>query len=85
MNKRFEWDNVNIAIKDNITKKKYYTDITCIDELIDLMNAFDEENTHLKKIINFDGLKYGDVTDLKLANEIIDSQREKLKILENLL
>jgi hypothetical protein len=46
--KRFEWDNVNIAITDTQNKKNYWIDITCIDELIDLLNTFNDENEQLK-------------------------------------
>ena len=49
--KRFEWDNVNIAIKDNQSKKKYYTDITCIDEIVDLLNQLDEDNKQYKILV----------------------------------
>lgn len=47
-NKRFEWDNVNIAIYDKENRKKYYTDITCIDELVDLLNDLSNNNEKLK-------------------------------------
>ena len=82
--KRFTETISTGIVTDNVTGKEYKCEMRIDKEFLDLVNALDEENTHLKKIINFDGLKYGDVTDLKLANEIIDSQRETIKEIQEL-
>lgn len=41
--KRFEWDDINIAIIDTQNRKKYWIDVTCIDEIVDLLNSLDEK------------------------------------------
>jgi len=48
MTKRFIWDNRTIAIRDKQERKHYYVDVTCIDEVVDLLNDLSEENTKLK-------------------------------------
>jgi len=45
-NKRFKWDNVNIAIKDNTNGEKYFIDVTCIDEVIDVLNELNDKAEH---------------------------------------
>ena len=47
-NKRFKWDNVNIAIIDTQNRKEYWIDVTCIDELVDLLNDLSDNNEELK-------------------------------------
>lgn len=45
-NKRFKWDNVNIAIKDNTNGENYFIDVTCIDEVIDVLNELNDKAEH---------------------------------------
>ena len=72
--KRFTWNNHTIAIEDNQNRKHYYTDITCIDELVELLNMLHEENQALKS----DRERYEEECRLDMFRELYE-ENEQLK------
>jgi len=50
--KRFTETVSTGIVTDNVTKKEYNCEMRIDDDLLDLINALDEENTHLKKQLN---------------------------------
>lgn len=79
--KRFTWDNVGIAIKDNQERKHYCIDIDSIDEVVGLLNELNDENKELKtKLSEFDFLK----NENKHMRTVINENMQLKKLLRKI-